>query len=89
MGGGAAKTPSGLLILIKESHYRGPPLIPTLLQHTGRAPSPKCPTHWRVPVIIKVMLDAVGEPVASDRIVEVSFLLGGLSGEPVASSSHL
>ena len=64
------------------------PLLPTLLQHTVRAPSPQCPIYWRVPLIMRVMLDAFGEPVASDRILDVFFLLGGLSREPVASTSY-
>ena len=66
----------------------GPPLIPPILQHTAHAPSPQCPTHWRVPVIMRVMLDAFGEPVASECILDVFFLLGGLSREPVASTSY-
>ena len=65
-----------------------PPLIPPILQHTAGAPSPQCPTHWRVPVIMRVMLDAFGEPVASECILDVFFLLGGLSREPVASTSY-
>ena len=65
-----------------------PTLIPPILQHTVHAPSQKCPTHWRVPVIMRVMLDAFGEPVASECILDVFFLLGGLSREPVASTSY-
>jgi len=34
------------------------------------------------------MLDAFGEPVASECILDVFFLLGGLSREPVASTSY-